>query len=122
MVFEIKHKLVTARGLSQSILQITEMLGMYHAELARVLHLQCGDIGSLASGKSVLDEQSESWEHALAFLQFYQALYTHFEGDEVAMCNWLRRDHPELGKTPLLVMVDDLRIDDVVNLLSTPSP
>ena len=90
---------------------------MYHAELARILHLQCGDIGLLANGKSVLDEQSESWGHALAFLNFYQKLYTHFEGDGVAMRNWLRRDHPEFDKTPLLVMVDDLRIQDVVNLL-----
>ncbi|VAW90599.1 hypothetical protein MNBD_GAMMA21-40 [hydrothermal vent metagenome] len=118
MVFEINHKLVTERQLSQSVLQITEMLGMYHAELARVLHLQCSDIGSLANGKTVLEEGSESWLHALDFLRFYQILYTHFDGDGVAMCNWMRCDHAELGKTPLLVMVDDLRIDDVVRLLN----
>ncbi len=117
MVFEIKNKLVSPRQLSQSVLQITEMLGMYHAELARVLHLQCADIGALANGKMVLDEHSESWSHALAFLAFYQALYSYFEGDGVAMCNWLRRDHVEFGKTPLLVMVDDLRIGDVARLL-----
>jgi len=82
-----------------------------------VLHLQCSDIGSLANGKTVLDEHSESWSHALVFLKLYQALYTHFDGDGVAMCNWLRRDHPELNKTPLLVMVDELRIQDIIKLL-----
>ena len=91
---------------------------MHHAELARVLHLQCRDIGALANGKTVLDEDSASWAHVLAFLNFYQNLYSHFEGDGVAMCNWLRRDHPEFNKTPLLVMVDDLRIESIIRLLT----
>ncbi len=122
MVTEIKPRLMTARPFSQSVLQITEMLGMYHAELARVLHRQCSDIGSLANGKTVLDEGNESCSHALDFLKFYQILYTHFDGDGVAMCNWLRRDHSEFDKTPLLVMVDDLRIQNVISLLITLLP
>jgi len=117
MVFAIENKLVSPRQLSQSVLQITEMLGLYQAELARILHLQCGDIGALASAKSVLDEQSESWQYALAFVQFYQALYTYCDGEGAAMCNWLRREHAGLNKTPLLTMVDDLNIENVIRLL-----
>ena len=114
MVFEIQSRIVDPRQLTQSVLQITEMLGMYQAELARILHLQCSDIGRLSSGKAVLEEDSENWQQAERFLQFYQLLYTHFDGDGVAMRNWLRRENSELGGVPLLLMVDDLKIEAVI--------
>ena len=117
MVFKIENRIAGPRPLTQSVLQITEMLGLYQAELARILHLQCSDIGRLSSGKSVLEEHSDSRQQATLFLDFYQWLYIHFDGDSVAMCNWLRRENKELGGVPLLLMVDELRINDVSNYL-----
>lgn len=119
MVFEIQNKFVNPRQLTQSVLQICDMLGMYQAELARILHLQCSDIGKLSSGKAVLDEGSESWQAAQQFLQVYQSIYTRFEGNGVAMCNWLRRENPELAGVPLLLMVDEGRIEDVIKYLES---
>jgi hypothetical protein len=116
-VFEIQNRLTSPRQLTQTVLQITEMLGMYQAELARILHVQCGDIGKLSSGKAILEEGSESWQQAELFLQLYQLLYTHFEGDGVSMCNWLRKENTELGGVPLLLLVDELRINDVIRFL-----
>lgn len=40
--------------LTPAVLQAAGMLGMYRAELARVLHLQCGDIGELTSMRKTL--------------------------------------------------------------------
>ena len=37
MVFKITNPSPSERKLSQSVIQVTEMLGMYHAELARIL-------------------------------------------------------------------------------------
>ena len=44
----------TARQLTRSLMQAMGLLGMYHAELARVLHVHCADVGLLASGQHFL--------------------------------------------------------------------
>ena len=121
MVFEIQNKLAGPRQITQSVLQICDMLGMYQAELARILHLQCGDIGQLANAKAVLEQDSESWQQAGLFLEFYQLLYQYFEGDGVAMRNWLRKENKELGGSPLLIMVDDLNIEKVIHYFKRSS-
>ncbi len=36
-------------------LMIVELLGMYHAELARIPDQQCGDIDELSSGSSIME-------------------------------------------------------------------
>ena len=109
-------KPLSARQLTQSVLQITAMLGMYQAELARILHLQCADIGQLANAKTVLEPGSVSHQQAMLFVRFYRLLSEYCNGNEVAMINWLRRDHPKFDKTPLLAMVDDLKIKEVIQL------
>ncbi len=117
MVLDISNEFINPRRLSQSVLQICEILGMYQAELARILRLQCRDIGRLSSGKAVLEKGTESWQQAEFFLEFYRLLYLFHDGNEVAMCNWLRKDNPELGGAPLLQMVDELRVSDVISYL-----
>lgn len=83
------------------------MLGMYQAELARVLGLQCADIGAMASVQKFLEPDSPSWSKAELFIQFYQKLFQRFNGDEVLMVHWLRADLKKFNKSPLLMMVDD---------------
>ncbi len=105
------------KTLSQSVLQITQMLGLYHAELARILLLNCADVGELAAGNTCLVKNTPQWMQALKWVQLYERLYAHCRGEEVAMCHWLRRRHDALGDIPLYVMVDEGRIDEVLGLL-----
>jgi hypothetical protein len=57
-VHEIKlQDLHDENSLTQAVLPICQMLGMYQAKLARVLGLQCGDIGDFAAAKSTLHTQ-----------------------------------------------------------------
>ncbi len=117
MVFEITTVAGDARSLSRSVLQIIALLDLYQAELARLLHLRCGDIGELASGQSCLEPGTVAWEQALLLVRFYRALYASTNGDGVAMRHWLRVEHKDLGGVPHLLMVDDDRLSAVVAYL-----
>lgn len=109
-VHQLSNPCADPRKLTQSVLQVTEMLGMYQAELARVLQLQCGDIGRLANGRRVLERGTVAWGEAVLFIRLYEALYEKLGGDGVAMCNWLRRDNEQIGGVPLLLIVDEGRL------------
>lgn len=105
------------RSLTQGVLQAAELLGMYQAELARILHCQCGDIGELAHARQQLQPATTRWRQAETFIRFFEALYRMQSGDAVAMHHWLRAENPQLGGVPLLLMVDELRLDDVLGFL-----
>lgn len=107
------------KALTQAILQITQMLGMYQAELARVLGVQCSDIGALASAKRVLDSGTPEWQKARQFVVLYAYMHRHFAGDAVAMYHWLHAPHAQLTGTPLLLMVDEGRLADVLAWFET---
>lgn len=107
----------TPRRLTQSVLQIAEMLGMYRAELARVLQGYCNDITRLANAEVDIEADTPAWEQALLFVRFYQALFKKMAGDAVAMCHWLRVDNKGLGGIPLLMIVDDGEIEKVIAYL-----
>ncbi len=79
---------------------------MYHAELARILGQQCGDIGELASGQCCIQKHSEAWHQAELFIEMYQQLYDYFKGDGVAMYHWMRADNRQLNGTPHFLIVD----------------
>ncbi len=109
---------VREKNLTQAVLQITQMLGMYHAELARILHLNCADVGEFSEARKVIQKNSEAWEHAQKFVMFYERLFTKCAGNESCMCHWLRKHREDIKGAPLYVMVDELRIDDVLELFS----
>lgn len=88
------------------------MLALYHAELARVLHLQCEDIGELNSEKSFLIENSTAWEQALLHIKLYNLLYDFLEGDGLLMRNWLRRKNEPLKG--ILLIMDDYKINEAI--------
>ena len=119
MVFEIPHTVDDPRKLTQSVLQIIALLDMYQAELARVLHVNCGDIGRLASARQFLEPGTPAWEQALLFVRLYRALFNTMDGDGVAMRHWLRVEHQALGGVPHLLIVDEDRLPDVVMHLET---
>jgi len=114
VVFEITADIDDSRGLTCAVLQITALLGLYQAELARVLRLKCGDIGELASARRCLEPDTQAWEQALLFVRFYRALYTKMDGDGVAMRHWLRVEDEALGGVPHLLIVDADRLQEVV--------
>ncbi len=117
MVFKISKPAESERKLSQSVIQVTELLGMYHAELARILGLQCGDIGELASGKSCVKKGSDAWKRAILFIEIYQQLYDYFAGDGVAMYHWMRSHNKHLNGTPHFLLVDDGKLQSVSDYL-----
>ena len=105
------------RRLTQAVLQIAELLGLYQAELARILHFRCGDIGELAAARRCLEPGTDAWVRGQRFLCGYRALFARMHGDGVAMRHWLRVQQPGLGGVPHLLMVDDDRLDAVVDYL-----
>ena len=107
MVFRIDKPFESERRLSQSVIQVIELLGMYHAELARILGQQCGDIGELTSGQRCLERDSQAWQQAVLFIDTYNFLFDYFNGDGVAMYHWMRTDNRHLGGTPHFLVVDD---------------
>lgn len=117
MVFEIASVPDDPRRLTQCVLQITALLDMYQAELARVLGVNCGDIGQLASGRQCLQPESEAWTRARLFVRFYRLLYRRMQGDGVAMRHWLRIEQPQLADVPHRLIVDEARLGDVVAAL-----
>ncbi len=106
------------KALTQAVLQITQMLGIYHAELARILRVQCADIGQLANAESVIKKNTQAWIQAEKYIILYGALYDFLNGNEALMNNWLRKNNQALNAVPLYVMVDELRIDDVLAILA----
>ncbi len=117
MVYQIAEKFDEPRLLTQAVLQIVDMLGLYQAELARVLQLKCGDIGRLAAAQQCLEPATPHWEQAQLLVRCYRALYVTQNGDGVAMRHWLRITDETLGGVPHLLIVDDGRLADVVACL-----
>jgi len=106
--------LENARRLTLSVLHITQMLGMYHAELARILGLTCSDIGDLANAKRFLDPDTGSWEQAVLLVRFYNLLYDAYSKDEVAIYQWLRAENKRLEGIPLYLLVDHGQLANIL--------
>lgn len=116
-VFDIEDGGGDPRRLTQSVLQATDLLGFYQAELARMLSLQCGDIGHLTAGRRDLAPGSTAWRQARLFVRLYRALYVRHHGDGTAMYHWLRVPQAALDAIPHRLMVDEGRLADVVRHL-----
>jgi hypothetical protein len=117
MVFEIQPQPGNRRQLTQAVLQIIQLLNMVNAELARILHCRCEDIGPLANARSTLQPDTQAWQHAEQLVHFYQLLYRYKQGDGVAMQHWFRSRHNTLGNTPHLLIVDADDLEQVIALL-----
>ncbi len=100
--------------LSQSVVQAGELLGLYRAEVARILGVQCDDVSALYEGRWLLAPESAAWTQAALFVRLYSALFDRMAGDGPRMVHWLRADHAVLGCSPFLLMVDAGRLAEVV--------
>ncbi len=117
--FKILLPISDPKAISCSVLQASQILAMLNAELARVLQLQCADIGALTAAQSTLQPKTVAWQQAQRFIQFYNLLYDKFAGDAVAMRHWLRSENKILAGVSLLLMIDDGRLDDVIYFMTT---
>lgn len=117
MVFKLNNPFESERKLSQSVIQVIHMLGMYDAELARILGQQCADIGELTSGKRCLIKESEAWHRAVLFIETFHLLFDYFEGDGVAMYHWMRAYNRNLNGTPHFLMIDDGKLTAIHDYL-----
>ena len=122
MVFQISQNIEDPRRLTQAVLQIVQMLDLYQAELARILHMKCGDIGELAAARRCLAPGTAAWAQAQLLVRCYRALYEHLDGDGVAMRHWLRVPQPGLDGVPHLLIVDDDHLRAVVEYLESRGP
>ena len=68
--------------------------------------------GNLPTGGRISCPGQVPGKRARLFLRFYQALHDSFGGEEVAIYNWLRRYDETLGGIPLLLIVDDGRLQE----------
>jgi len=105
--------------LTQSVLQIAEMLGFNRAELSRVLQLKCGDVGQLGAARQTLESGSVPWQQAVLLVRLYRALRVKMHGDGVAMWRWLRKPNTALGGTPLMLLVDEDQLGSLVQILES---
>lgn len=117
LVYLIPRTITDPRKLTQAVLQITTLLDLYQAELARVLHLQCSDMGLLSNGKTCLEPDTTAWQQAGLLVRFYHVLYEMKQEDGVVMRHWLRVEQQEPGGIPHRLMVDEDKLQDIVELL-----
>lgn len=116
-MFKLNQPFESERKISQSVIQVIEQLGMYHAELARILGQQCGDIGELSTGNNTIQRDSDAWHAAVLFINTYHELFDYFAGDGVAMYHWLRAHNKHLRGTPHLLIVDDAKLQIIYDYL-----
>ncbi|MFK5985520.1 MAG: hypothetical protein QM479_08855 [Pseudomonadota bacterium] len=117
-IFKLNRPFLSARTITQSVLQAGFCLNMYHAELARILQLQCNDIGLISSAQYVLQPGSRAYQQAILFIMLYQALFNKFNGNAIAMYRWLHHQPKNLSNSPHLLIVDENKIMQVVDYLS----
>ena len=90
-VFEIASAPQQPHKLPRCVLQITALLDLCQAELARVPGIRCGDIGLLASGRQCLQPATASRSRAEDFVRFYQLLFDRMLVDEDRMSELLEQ-------------------------------
>lgn len=105
-------------AMTRAVIQVADMLGLYRAEVARLLGLRCEAIGAIFEHRQPIDPDGPCWQRAQALLAFYQRLRQHFHADPVAMYHWLRAPHPQLGHSPLRQMVDEGSTAAAIRLIS----
>ena len=112
----------TDLALIASVNRATDSLGLYRAELARILCLKCADVSDSFRLKSLLADNIVIQKKAERFVVFHELLENSFAGDSVAILHWFRRENTNLGTSPFLAIVDDGRLEDVIIELLLDKP
>ena len=107
----------TELSLIAAVNHATDTLGLYRAELARILGLKCPDVSDARTLALLFETDTTVQRSGASFVRFYILLEEVFQADTVQMINWFRRDNSKLGTTPFLAMVDHGQLDHVVTVL-----
>jgi hypothetical protein len=97
-----------------------DTLGLYRAELARILGLNCADVSDSKNLELLFTTNSSLRSRAELFICFFQLLELLYADDPVSMVHWFRRENSKLGMTPILAMVDHGQLSKVVDVLQKP--
>lgn len=103
----------TPELLTPRVLQVSDSIGLYGAELARILHLQCKDISAMVAVRKKLDPDEKAWDLAIQLIELYKNLYRLKQGNDVAIYHWLRRNNSSLKGIPLLLIIDNNKLTQV---------
>jgi len=104
-------------SLSHAVVEAGEMLGIERAEVASIINFMCEGTGALFEERAVLEPNTETWRRAEQFVRLYQALFDAMDGNGAQMIHWLRSENPALGGEPIVIMEDEGRLADVLELL-----
>lgn len=104
-------------SLIASVNYATDTLGLYRAELARILGLNCSDVSDSQNLELLFTSNNRIRNQAESFICCFQLLEKLFPNDTVSMVHWLRRENSELGMTPFLAMVDHGQLSQVIDVL-----
>jgi hypothetical protein len=104
-------------SLIASINYATDSLGLYRAELARILGLMCSDVGDSLLLEDLLNRDAETNMRAQRFVFFFSRLEILFDHDSIKMAHWFRGKHKTLGTSPLLAMVDENKLEEVISVM-----
>ena len=77
-----------------------DTLGLYRAELARILGLMCQDVSDSRTLEKLLQEDRHYQQRAELFILLFHELEKRFKEDNVATLNWFRRHNANLETTP----------------------
>jgi hypothetical protein len=125
------HKLdnpfASPESLSHAVVDAGEMLGIERAEVASIINFMCEGtgalfedrvvLGALFEDRVVLEPNTETWRRAELFVRLFEALYDAMDGNGVQMVHWLRSENPALDGEPLVIMEDQGRLADVLEVL-----
>lgn len=117
MIDRLDHALDSPQTLTAAVITAAEILGLVRAEMGRILGYRCAEFSALYTGSALLEPGSVAAQRGRAFVRLYQMLFDLCEGERAKMVHWLRRDHPELGSSPFLLIVDEGRLDSVISYL-----
>ena len=91
-----------------------DSLGLYRAELARILRLLCPDVSDPEHLEKLLSDNKEVREQAERFVYFHALLEAQFPDNSTGMVHWFRKKNVRLSTTPFHAMVDHGRLEDVI--------
>ena len=80
-------------SLIASINYATDSLGLYRAELARILGLMCSDVGDSLQLDNLLNHNAETSMRAQRFVIFFSRLENLFNHDHIKMVHWFRAEN-----------------------------
>jgi hypothetical protein len=107
----------SSQSLSQAVVEAGDTLGLERADVASIIHFLREETTALYEGRVLIESDSETWERAKRFVEFYQTLFDAMDGDQARMVRWLHARNAALGnEEPLAVLEDQDKLEKIVQV------